>query len=222
MKNILILCTGNSCRSIMAEALVNHYLNKKEVQAYSSGVSPSGIVNPNAIRCLQEANIATDNLFSKMIDQLPITNFDLVITVCDHAKETCPIFNSETKKIHCGFEDPTGKDYKEYVATMKLIEAVLIPTVEQTLFPKAIKDVATVSQTETGVTIELNTENEKAVQKMMQNCSEGKCECMSQETKNKITTMQLLNSDNSLAIDIKGFVTKEEIEAALLKSKVTL
>jgi arsenate reductase len=130
VKNVLILCTGNSCRSIIGEALVNHHLSASGVKAYSSGVAPSGIVNPNAIRALREANINSDGLSSKTLDQLPISEFDLVVTVCDHANETCPMFAGKAKKIHCGFEDPSGGEYSGYVKTLNEIEAILIPLVK--------------------------------------------------------------------------------------------
>ena len=108
MKNVLVLCTGNSCRSIMGEALINNYLGELGVKGYSSGVSPSGTVNPNAIEALQNVGIPTEGLSSKTMDKLPLQEFDLVVTVCDHANETCPMFAGKTKKIHVGFADPTG------------------------------------------------------------------------------------------------------------------
>jgi len=133
MKNVLILCTGNSCRSIMGEALINHHLGSLGIKAYSSGVKPSGVVNPNALRALGEAGISTDALSSKTIDSLPISDFDLVVTVCDQANETCPIFGGKAQKIHCGFEDPSGGEYDGYVKTLREIEQQLIPLVRQKL-----------------------------------------------------------------------------------------
>lgn len=131
MKNVLILCTGNSCRSIMGEMLINHYLGNKGIKAYSSGVKPSGKVNPDAIKALNEAGISTDGASSKTLDTLKDINFDLVVTVCDHANETCPIFSGKTKVIHCGFEDPSGKEYVEYIKTRDLIKDILLPVVEK-------------------------------------------------------------------------------------------
>jgi len=133
MKNVLILCTGNSCRSIIGEALINHHLGARGVKAYSSGVSPSGTINPDALRALKEAGISTDGLSSKTLDKLPINDFDLVVTVCDHANETCPIFAGKAKKVHCGFEDPSGGEYDGYVKTLKKIEQTLIPLVLENL-----------------------------------------------------------------------------------------
>jgi arsenate reductase len=104
-KKVLILCTGNSCRSIMAEALINHYL-KDSWQAYSAGTNPSS-VNPRAIQALQELGIDTGYLQSKGITEfLYMDDLDLVITVCDHAKQNCPLFPKAVKQIHISIEDP--------------------------------------------------------------------------------------------------------------------
>ncbi|MEF3191708.1 MAG: arsenate reductase ArsC [Campylobacterales bacterium] len=134
MKNVLILCTGNSCRSIMGEALINHHLGSKGVRAYSSGVAPSGAVNPDALRALSDAGISTEGLRSKKLDELQGIDFDLVVTVCDHAKETCPMFPGKAKVVHVGFEDPTGKEYSEYLKTRDLIAAELLPVVKRELY----------------------------------------------------------------------------------------
>ncbi|MDY0152063.1 MAG: arsenate reductase ArsC [Candidatus Cloacimonas sp.] len=105
MKKVLILCTGNSCRSIMAEAMINQFLGDKW-QAYSAGTQPS-VVNPHALHVLQELGIDTDSLYSKSVTEfLKIDDLDLVITVCDNAKEACPIFLKPVKQIHIGIEDP--------------------------------------------------------------------------------------------------------------------
>lgn len=133
MKNVLILCTGNSCRSIMGEALVNHYLAAQGIKAYSSGVAPSGTVNPNALSALREAGIPIDGLSSKTLDKLPIQDFDLVVTVCDHANETCPMFAGKAKKIHVGFEDPSGGEYAGYVKTLNEIKETLLPKIKSEL-----------------------------------------------------------------------------------------
>jgi arsenate reductase len=105
MKKVLVLCTGNSCRSIMAEALINHYL-KGTWQAYSAGTKPSE-VNRRALQILQEMGIETAGLKSKsVIEFLRQEDLDLVITVCDNAKETCPVFLKPVKQVHIGIEDP--------------------------------------------------------------------------------------------------------------------
>jgi arsenate reductase len=133
MKNVLVLCTGNSCRSIMAEALINKELSEFGIKAYSSGVAPSGKVNPDAMRALQDINIDTSEFRSKNISELDGIDFDLVVTVCDHANETCPIFAKPVAKTHCGFEDPSGKEYAEYTKTRDLIKEILIPIVKAKL-----------------------------------------------------------------------------------------
>jgi arsenate reductase len=131
-KNVLILCTGNSCRSIMAEALINAKLGKC-IQAQSSGVKASGAVNPNAQVLLEKKGYWDDTYHSKVIETVLDTPFDLIVTVCEHAKETCPIFPNAVKTIHVGFEDPSGKEEHEYEKTLNLIEKELLPIVEKEL-----------------------------------------------------------------------------------------
>ncbi len=132
MKKVLILCTGNSCRSIIAEALINAKLDRC-VEAYSSGVRASGRVNPHAKELLQEHDMWRDEYHSKTIDKVIDQEFDLVVTVCDHAKETCPVFPKAVKTIHVGFEDPDGKGEEAFVKTMFEIETELLPIVEKEL-----------------------------------------------------------------------------------------
>ncbi len=117
MKKVLVLCTGNSCRSIIAEGLINKYLDG--VKAYSAGVNPSGRVNENAKKVLMRENAWRDEYHSKDIDKVMDIDFDLVVTVCDNAKETCPTFPKKVKTIHIGFVDPDGKGYEEF---KKLVE----------------------------------------------------------------------------------------------------
>ncbi|MBU0632573.1 arsenate reductase ArsC [bacterium] len=131
-KQVLILCTGNSCRSIMAEALINAKLGDC-VEAQSSGVKASGAVNPNARKLLTDHGYWRDSYHSKTIDTVLNTAFDLVVTVCDHAKETCPMFPKAVKTIHAGFDDPSGKEYAEYEKTLKLIEEELLPLIKKEL-----------------------------------------------------------------------------------------
>lgn len=132
MKNVLILCTGNSCRSIMAEALINAKMGDC-VKAFSSGVKASGKVNPNAQALLEEKGYWRDEYHSKVIETVLNNEFDLVVTVCDHANETCPMFPKAVKTIHVGFEDPSGKAVEEYAKTLDLIEATLLPIVKSEL-----------------------------------------------------------------------------------------
>lgn len=131
-KNVLILCTGNSCRSIMGEALINAKLGDA-VFAQSSGVKASGTVNPHAQALLERKGYWRDEYHSKVIETVLDTAFDLIITVCDHAKETCPMFPKAVKTIHLGFEDPSGKAEEEYEKTLNLIEAELLPLVKAEL-----------------------------------------------------------------------------------------
>ena len=131
-KRVLILCTGNSCRSIMAEALVNAKLGDC-VEAQSSGVKASGAVNPNAQKLLTDKGYWRDEYHSKTIDTVLQTPFDLVVTVCDHAKETCPMFPRAVKTLHVGFDDPSGKEYAEYEKSLQLIEEELLPVIKKEL-----------------------------------------------------------------------------------------
>lgn len=131
-KQVLILCTGNSCRSIMAEAIINAKLNDC-VEAQSSGVKASGKVNPHARALLESKGEWRETYHSKVIESVLNTAFDLVITVCDHAKETCPIFPKAVKTIHVGFDDPSGKAVEEYAKTYDLIEKELLPIVKAML-----------------------------------------------------------------------------------------
>jgi len=131
-KNVLILCTGNSCRSIMAEALINAKLGSC-IYAKSSGVKASGTVNSHAKALLEERSLWGDEYHSKTIDTVIDDEFDLVVTVCDNAKETCPVFSKAVKTIHIGFEDPSGKEPFEYIKTLDLIEKELLPIIEKEL-----------------------------------------------------------------------------------------
>ena len=126
-KKVLILCTGNSCRSIIAEALINAKL--EGVDAESSGVRASGKVNPNARKILEEHDIWDDSYHSKTIDKVIDNDYDLVVTVCDHAQESCPMFPKPVKKIHIGFEDPDGRDFSAFEDTYEQIEKELLPKV---------------------------------------------------------------------------------------------
>lgn len=111
MKKVLILCTGNSCRSQMAEALVNARLSGAW-QAYSAGTEPSGYVHPKALQALVEVGIQHAGV-SKHIDALPAKEFDLVITVCDDAAENCPVWLGKEIRKHIGFPDPAKAEGTE-------------------------------------------------------------------------------------------------------------
>lgn len=104
-KRILILCTGNSCRSQMAEGFLKSF--DKNLEVYSAGTKPSTQVHPKAIQVMNEVGVNLSQNYPKMVDQFLNSSFDFVITVCDNAKETCPIFIGKVgKQIHIGFEDP--------------------------------------------------------------------------------------------------------------------
>ena len=106
MQKILVLCTGNSCRSVMAEALFNH-LGKGRYQAVSAGSSPAGYVHPKSIETLKRHGINPGSPRSKSWDEFSGRNFDLVVTVCDEAAdESCPLFSGKPKKLHWSTPDP--------------------------------------------------------------------------------------------------------------------
>jgi arsenate reductase len=104
-KKVLFLCTGNSCRSQMAEGLVNHFIGD-QWQAYSAGTEPSGYVHPLAIKAMAELDIDIADQKSKSVDQFRNTDFEVVITVCDNAAERCPVWLGKGKRVHIGFPDP--------------------------------------------------------------------------------------------------------------------
>ena len=106
MKKILILCTGNSCRSQIAHGYLNHLTNNS-VSVFSAGIEKHGL-NLNAVRCMLEDKIDISNYTSNLVDDYLKIKFDFIITVCDNANETCPIFPGESLvKIHKNFIDPT-------------------------------------------------------------------------------------------------------------------
>jgi arsenate reductase len=106
MKKILVLCTGNSCRSIMAEGLINHF-GKENFQAFSAGSNPAGYVHPMSIKTLEKSGIFKSDYKIQSWDDFSDIDFDLVITVCDNAAgEACPVYLSSAPKVHWGVEDP--------------------------------------------------------------------------------------------------------------------
>jgi arsenate reductase len=104
MKKVLFLCTGNSCRSQMAEAIVNARLGA-EWQAVSAGTKPAGYVHPKALAALSEIGIRHEGR-SKLADEFKGVDFDLVVTVCDSAAEKCPIWLGKGRRTHHSFPDP--------------------------------------------------------------------------------------------------------------------
>ncbi|HRH81705.1 MAG TPA: arsenate reductase ArsC [Thiobacillaceae bacterium] len=132
LPTVLILCTGNSCRSQMAEVLVNHDL-AGVARALSAGTKPQPKVADGAIAALKEAGLPTDGLYPKDVDAVMDRDIDLVVTVCDNAKETCPVFPRPVKSIHLPFHDPHGEPLESFLAVRDDIRARLIPAVREHL-----------------------------------------------------------------------------------------
>lgn len=105
-KRVLFICTNNSCRSQMAEGIVNRELGDK-IEAYSAGTTPTA-VNPRAIKSMAEIGIDISGQRSKVMDEFSGQHFAYVITLCDSAKEQCPLFFEGVKKLHLGFADPAA------------------------------------------------------------------------------------------------------------------
>lgn len=121
MKKILVLCTGNSCRSQIAEGYLRHFAGDKAV-VYSAGVETHG-VNPRAITIMQEDGIDISQHTSNNMDEYRDIDFNFVITVCDNAKERCPFFPSKAQKFHHNFPDPakaTGSE-EEIMAQFRAV-----------------------------------------------------------------------------------------------------
>ena len=103
-KNVLFLCTGNSCRSQMAEGWARHFHGDR-IEAYSAGIEAHGM-NPNAMKVMNEAGVDISGQSSKLASTLTDVPLDLVMTVCGHADENCPTFLTKAKIVHVGFDDP--------------------------------------------------------------------------------------------------------------------
>lgn len=103
-KRILFLCTGNSCRSQMAEAWTRA-LKGDRYEAFSAGVDPKGL-DPRAVKAMAEVGIDISTQRSKSVDELPAQDYPYVVTLCGHAQESCPFFPASTKKMHVPFDDP--------------------------------------------------------------------------------------------------------------------
>ena len=137
MLNVLFLCSENACRSQMAEGLVNHDL-AGQVRAFSAGVAPKA-VNPRAVRAMAELGIDISGHRSKSMSEFEGQPFDLVITVCDSAREQCPMFPGAARMLHVGFEDPVraqGTD-EEVMAVFRRVRdemrEQLIPLLQEQL-----------------------------------------------------------------------------------------
>lgn len=132
MFTVLILCTGNSCRSQMAEAIVNHEF-RGQVKALSAGTQPQPQVATGAIEALHLAGLETTGLYPKDASVFLDTPIDLVITVCDNAQEACPIFPRPVPQVHLPFHDPHGEPLASFIQVRDEIRARLIPVVRAAL-----------------------------------------------------------------------------------------
>lgn len=131
-KTVLILCTGNSCRSQMAEALVNHDLGE-DILAISAGTRPQPKVADGAIAALESIGISTAGLYPKDIDAIIDQPIDLVVTVCDNAREACPVFPRAIPSIHMPFHDPHGEPLDSFIAVRDEIRTRLVAEVANRL-----------------------------------------------------------------------------------------
>ena len=126
--NVLVLCTGNSCRSQMAEALITHDLAGL-AKGLSAGTKPQPKVADGAIEALKLAGLPTAGLYPKDIDAVIHEPIDLVVTVCNNAHEACPIFPKPVPRIHLPFHDPHGEPPESFVQVRDDIRSRLIPAV---------------------------------------------------------------------------------------------
>ena len=129
---VLVLCTGNSCRSQMGETILNHDL-AGQVKAVSAGTRPQPKVADGAIAALKLAGLPTEGLFPKDVDSLLDTPIDLVVSVCDNARETCPVFPRPVKRIHVPFHDPHGEPLESFVTVRDDIRTRLVAAVREAL-----------------------------------------------------------------------------------------
>jgi arsenate reductase len=132
LPTVLVLCTGNSCRSQMAEALLNHDL-AGQVRAVSAGTCPQPKVADGAIAALQALGLPTEGLRPKDVDVFLEQEVDLVVTVCDNARESCPVFPRPVKSIHLPFHDPHGEPLESFIRVRDEIRARLVPAVREAL-----------------------------------------------------------------------------------------
>ncbi len=126
MKKVLILCTGNSCRSQMAQAIWENAGNSEWV-AFSAGSRPSGYVHPLALKSIEELGLSIGGLESKSVDLFLGEEIDLAVTVCDHAKEACPVLPGVGCTLHWPFEDPaevTGTDDEKMIQFRKIRDQI--------------------------------------------------------------------------------------------------
>lgn len=138
-RRVLFLCTGNSCRSQLAEAIVNASLSE-QWEAYSAGTQPAGYVHPLALQVLREIGIQHEGR-SKRADEYREMPFDLVVTVCDDAAENCPVWLGKGRRMHLGFPDPakaTGSE-AEVLAVFRAVRDDIAAQVSELLAREAVR-----------------------------------------------------------------------------------
>lgn len=128
-KRVLILCTGNSARSQMAEGLLRHMAGE-DFEVFSAGTKSVGL-NPNAVAAMKEVGIDISTHRSKSVDEFAGQQFDYVITVCDNAKESCPIFPGEGQRLHQSFEDPAAAPADRQLAAFRNVRDQIAVWLEQ-------------------------------------------------------------------------------------------
>ena len=135
---VLFLCTGNACRSQMAEGWARH-LKAASVEARSAGIEPKGL-DPRAVRVMAEAGVDISTHTSKHLDELAEVDFDYVVTLCGHARETCPAFPGKTRVVHAGFPDPAAArgSEEEVLATFRQVRDRIRALVET--LPESLQD----------------------------------------------------------------------------------
>ena len=137
---VLFLCTGNSCRSQMAEGWARH-LKSERVEAYSAGIETHGL-NPRAVKVMAESGVDISAQRSKDVDELKDVEFDYVVTVCSRARESCPVFAGSARVVHMGFDDPPAlaeqaKSEEEVLACYSRVRDEIRAFVEQ--LPEAME-----------------------------------------------------------------------------------
>ena len=118
-QRVLILCTGNSARSQMAEGVLRHLADDR-FEVFSAGTKPVGL-NPNAVKAMSEIGIDISGHRSKSVDEFTMQQFDYVITVCDSAREACPVFPGTGKRLHESFEDPAAAPRDQQLAMFRKV-----------------------------------------------------------------------------------------------------
>lgn len=133
-KRVLILCTGNSARSQMGEGLLRHMAGDR-FEVFSAGTRPAGL-NPNAVSALAERGVDISRHRSKHVDEFAAQQFDFVITVCDSAKEACPIFPGQAVRIHQSFSDPAGAPAEDQPAEFRRVRDEIAAWLERSFIPQ--------------------------------------------------------------------------------------